>query len=62
LERRKRRSTYTEAPPFEALFLLGAPGCGADMVEEVKEYYSRFYDYELTDDEAQRILLHMPSE
>lgn len=31
-----------------------------DMTEEVKDYYSRFYGYSLTDDEAGRILRHMP--
>lgn len=30
-----------------------------DMKEEIKEYYSTFYDYSLTDEEAERILNHM---
>lgn len=31
-----------------------------DMTKEVKEYYSRFYNYDLLDDEANRILKHLP--
>lgn len=31
-----------------------------DMVTELKEYYSRFLNYDLTDDEAERILMHLP--
>lgn len=31
-----------------------------DMNKEVKEYYSKFYHYNLTDDEANRILNHLP--
>lgn len=31
-----------------------------DMNKEVKEYYSKFYHYNLTDDEANRILKHLP--
>ena len=31
-----------------------------DMLKEVKDYYSRFYNYKLTDDQADRILKHMP--
>jgi iron complex transport system substrate-binding protein len=31
-----------------------------DMIKEVKEYYHKFYRYELTDDEANRILKHQP--
>ncbi len=31
-----------------------------NMTNEVKEYYSTFYHYNLTDDEANRILKHMP--
>lgn len=31
-----------------------------DMKEEVKDYYSRFFHYELTDEEASRILKHQP--
>lgn len=31
-----------------------------DMKKEVKEYYSKFYHYNLTDDEANRILQHLP--
>lgn len=31
-----------------------------NMTNEVKDYYSRFYHYNLTDDEAGRILQHLP--
>jgi len=31
-----------------------------DMKTEIKDYYSKFYNYTLTDDEAGRILDHMP--
>jgi len=31
-----------------------------NMTNEVKDYYSRFYHYNLTDDEANRILQHLP--
>lgn len=31
-----------------------------DMIDEIKEFYSRFYNYHLTDDEANRILSHLP--
>ena len=31
-----------------------------NMTSEVKDYYSRFYHYNLTDDEANRILQHLP--
>lgn len=31
-----------------------------NMTDEVKDYYSRFYHYNLTDDEANRILQHLP--
>jgi len=31
-----------------------------DLVAETKNFYSKFYSYELTDDEAQRILSHRP--
>ena len=31
-----------------------------DMVKEVKDYYSRFYNCDLTDDEANRILKALP--
>lgn len=31
-----------------------------NMVSEVKDYYKRFYKYDLTDDDANRILQHMP--
>ena len=31
-----------------------------DMKKEIKEYYSKFYNYNLTDDEAGRILNHLP--
>ncbi|MFH0967996.1 MAG: ABC transporter substrate-binding protein [Methanobacteriota archaeon] len=31
-----------------------------DMKKEIKEYYSMFYNYTLTDDEAGRILDHLP--
>jgi iron complex transport system substrate-binding protein len=31
-----------------------------DMKKEIKEYYSKFYNYKLTDDEAGRILDHLP--
>lgn len=31
-----------------------------NMTREVKDYYSRFYHYNLTDDEANRILQHLP--
>ncbi|MDD1762629.1 MAG: ABC transporter substrate-binding protein [Methanothrix sp.] len=31
-----------------------------DMIEEVKDYYSRFFHYDLTDEEANRILKHLP--
>ncbi len=31
-----------------------------NMTNEVKEYYSTFYHYNLTDDEANRILKHLP--
>lgn len=31
-----------------------------DLLQEVKEYYRRFYHYPLTDDEAHRILNHQP--
>ena len=30
------------------------------MTSEVKDYYSRFYGYNLTDDQANRILSHLP--
>jgi len=30
-----------------------------DMTKEVKDYYKRFYGYDLTDDEANRILSFM---
>lgn len=30
------------------------------MNKEVKEYYLKFYHYNLTDDEANRILQHLP--
>ena len=33
-----------------------------DMKKEVKEFYSRFYHYALTDDDADRILKHLPPE
>jgi iron complex transport system substrate-binding protein len=31
-----------------------------DMIKEVKDYYSKFFRYELTDYEANRILKHLP--
>lgn len=31
-----------------------------NMTNEVKDYYSRFYHYDLTDEEANRILRHLP--
>jgi iron complex transport system substrate-binding protein len=31
-----------------------------NMTKEVKDYYSRFYRYNLTDDEANRIMQHLP--
>ncbi|PAV13520.1 iron ABC transporter substrate-binding protein [Methanosarcina spelaei] len=31
-----------------------------NMTNEVKDYYSKFYHYNLTDDEANRILQHLP--
>jgi iron complex transport system substrate-binding protein len=31
-----------------------------DMHNEIKEFYTRFYDYNLTDDEADRILKLLP--
>ncbi len=31
-----------------------------DMNKEVKEFYSRFYNYDLSDNEADRILSHLP--
>jgi iron complex transport system substrate-binding protein len=31
-----------------------------NMTGEVKEYYSTFYHYNLTDEEASRILKHLP--
>ena len=31
-----------------------------DLVKEVKEFYSRFYGYELTDDQANRLLKRLP--
>ncbi|HWQ66479.1 MAG TPA: ABC transporter substrate-binding protein [Methanospirillum sp.] len=31
-----------------------------DMNKEIKEFYSRFYNYDLTDTEADRILSHLP--
>jgi len=31
-----------------------------DMIKEIKEYYSKFYRYDLTDEEANRILKHLP--
>lgn len=31
-----------------------------DMTEEVKEYYKKFYNYSLTDDQADLILKHLP--
>jgi iron complex transport system substrate-binding protein len=31
-----------------------------DMAKEVKEFYSKFFDYNLTDDEVNRILQHLP--
>jgi iron complex transport system substrate-binding protein len=33
-----------------------------DMVKEIKEYYKNFYGYNLTNDDAKRILLHLPPE
>ncbi|MCI1944977.1 ABC transporter substrate-binding protein [Clostridium luticellarii] len=33
-----------------------------DMRKEIKEYYSKFYHYNLTDNEADRILQHLPPE
>jgi iron complex transport system substrate-binding protein len=29
-----------------------------DMVQETKDFYSKFYGYELTDEQANKILLH----
>jgi iron complex transport system substrate-binding protein len=31
-----------------------------DMAAEVKEFYSKFFDYDLSDDQVNRILLHLP--
>ena len=31
-----------------------------NMIKEIKNYYSEFYNYNLTDDQANRILNHMP--
>jgi iron complex transport system substrate-binding protein len=31
-----------------------------DMAKEVKEFYSTFFQYELTDDQVKKILLHEP--
>jgi len=31
-----------------------------DMIKEIKKYYSKFYRYDLTDEEANRILKHLP--
>lgn len=33
-----------------------------DVTQELKDYYSRFYHYELTQSEAERILAHLPPE
>jgi ABC-type Fe3+-hydroxamate transport system substrate-binding protein len=33
-----------------------------DMQKELKYFYKKFYDYELNDEQAQKILMHLPPE
>jgi iron complex transport system substrate-binding protein len=33
-----------------------------DMVAEIKEFYTKFYNYNLTDEDANNILIHLPPE
>ncbi len=35
---------------------------GLDMQQELKYFYKKFYDYELNDEQAQKILMHLPPE
>jgi iron complex transport system substrate-binding protein len=47
---------------MEFIALKLHPGLFKDvnMVNEVKDYYGRFYGYKLSDDDAKRILAHLP--